>query len=449
MTEQALIDFYKFTSRDINMFSEFPKKFKAFVKTKTDYKFLPNKKYVYLLEREEGNFKKGVNISYKGKLTTEQEHVMDILDKRNFLSYHTGLINMKTGKGKSHIIMNITAMFQTTTLIMCHNKKTLIEMVEKFKEYTNITPGVYYGDKKDIQPITITTHDSFVLNNGNIGRHFDVIIYDECDYDLSQQMFNALCNSNAEALYGLTGTPYSKHFNNADMQKIFWKEISYKEDAQDNGYNLIPIIETYRYKSAKFKEYEYNNWAEEKQCLVDDTDRLKAQIDLVKHVLKKWRKAILILTERVEEAQNYFDALEDMWIDEPHEIFGLILIHGNTKIKDDNHSLDIYLKEPFTAPVVIIWTIWKMARWVDIPAIDTVMLFSALHFRGTVVQAVGRGLRNYPWKTETLLIDWQDYPILANQWYARKAAYKKEYQILDKDITSYNITDKGKYDKSN
>lgn len=168
MTEQEVVDFYKFTSRDINMFTEFPKKFKAFVKTKSGYLFMPNQKYVAPIEKRKGAFIEDIHIQYTGTLTAEQLHVIDIIEQRNQISYHTGLINMKTGKGKSHIIMNITAMFQTSTLIMCHNKKTLLEMVEKFKEYTNIVPGVYYGDKKNIAPVTITTHDSFVLNEGNI-----------------------------------------------------------------------------------------------------------------------------------------------------------------------------------------------------------------------------------------------------------------------------------------
>lgn len=36
--------------------------------------------------------------------------------------------------------MQIADAFQTSTLILCHNIKTLEEMVEKFKEFTNIIP---------------------------------------------------------------------------------------------------------------------------------------------------------------------------------------------------------------------------------------------------------------------------------------------------------------------
>lgn len=453
VTEQDIINFYSFTSRDVNMFTEYPKKFKAFIKNKKEFLTLPNADSVLQPERKPLmvpviNHLQG--FQYTGTLTEEQEYVMDKIERRRELKYYTGLINMKTGKGKSHIIMNIVKTLQAPTIILCHNIKTLLEMVDKFKEFMDYEPWVWYESKKNLKDITITTHDSFVINEWQFDKHFDVIIYDECDYDLSQQMFNALCRSGAKALYGLTGTPYSKHFNNADMQKIFGKEISYQQNWELRGYNMIPQIETYRYTSDAFKEYEYANWAEEKQCLVDDKDRLKQQITLIDHKIQQGRKTILVLTERVEEAKNYYEALEalrESQLTKPICILANLLITGETKIAQDNKEIAMFVGNKLNAPVVIVWTVWKMARWVDIPAIDTIMLFSALHFRWTVVQAVGRCLRNSSEKNHPLLVDWQDYPILKNQWYERKKAYIKEYGITAEDIKSFTINKNWTYDR--
>lgn len=427
------------------MYTEFPKKFKAYVLWPWKIPiYLPTQPYVKPLEKHTAMKRFPNWFIYNGTLTEEQTFIADTIKKRmDWYEYHCGLINMKTGKGKSHIIMKITSLYSLRTLIMCHNKKTLLEMVEKFKEFTGYEPWVYYGDKKDVKDITITTHDSFVNNNGRIPWcDADVIIYDECDYNLSQNMFNALCLSWAKALYGLTWTPYTKNFNNEDMQKIFGKQISFQQECHQTGYNFTPIIETYRYRSNAFKEYEYNNWAEEKQCLVDDKDRLHEQIRLVRAMLIRHRQTILVLTERVEEATNYYNKLLESTDILPNNP-SIILITWETKIKDDNKQIEQHVGK---WPCIIIWTVWKMARGVDIPQIDTVMLFSALHFRWTVVQAVWRWLRNFEWKEDTILVDWQDYPILANQWYERKKAYIKEYKITDNDILFFNIVN-GQYER--
>ena len=52
-------------------------------------------------------------------------------------------------------------------LILCHNVKTLKEMQQKFYGFTAIDgkkteTSLWYGAKKTLAPITISTHDSFV-----------------------------------------------------------------------------------------------------------------------------------------------------------------------------------------------------------------------------------------------------------------------------------------------
>lgn len=56
---------------------------------------------------------------------------------------------MGTGKGKSHVIMNLVCDMKTTALVLVHNVKTLTEMRDKFKEYVTLDgkpfePGLWY-----------------------------------------------------------------------------------------------------------------------------------------------------------------------------------------------------------------------------------------------------------------------------------------------------------------
>jgi superfamily II DNA or RNA helicase len=75
-----------------------------------------------------------------------------------------------------------------------------------------------------------------------------------------------------------------------------------------------------------------------------------------------------------------------------------------------------------------------MGRGVDIPPIDTVFLYSPVHFRGTVVQAVGRALRKFPSKVDVMIYDWCDMPILKKQQQGRLKDYSAEYKIDKKDF---------------
>jgi len=430
---QSLIQAYTFTSREENIYSEFPKKIKAFKKLSRDeYRFLPTQRYVCTTSRDYIRGSHKCEIEYKWTLTEEQNKILDIVKSRHKdHNYNCWLINMKTWRWKSHIIMAITSFFGTKTLVLCHNRKTLVEMVDKFKEFTDVTPWVYYSNKKDIKPITITTHDSFVLNWWIIWNNdWDTILYDECDYNTSKDMLQALCMTNAVNVYGLTWTPYRKDLNNSDLQKIFGKEICVHETVEAS-YNMIPTITQIKYQSPTRWSYEFSNWAEQKQCLVDDEHRLSKQVDMVSYLTKK-HKTILILTERVEEADHYYDKLCDSTKSR------IILITWKTKLKDDNKSIKEWI---WTWPCIIIWTVGKMARGVDIPAIDCICMFSALHFRWTTVQAVWRALRDYPWKDRVFVYDWCDYPMLSKQAFERRKSYMKEYNLTLNQIKQYDSKD--------
>jgi len=66
-------------------------------------------------------------------------------------------------------------------------------MVETFKENADYEVGVWYGKKKNLKPITITTHKSFVQQYDEFRKYgFSIIIIDECDRNFSQDMLKAL-----------------------------------------------------------------------------------------------------------------------------------------------------------------------------------------------------------------------------------------------------------------
>jgi len=356
---------------------------------------------------------------YLGTMTEEQSHIFGRIQGRGIAKYWAGLIDMKTGRGKSHVIMRLAAeTLQGNVAILCHSTKTAREMVANFKRFTEGEEVGLVGDgSKQYRRVTVMTHDSF---SQHPWLEADAILYDEADYNLSSTMIGALCTVHEArgwgrvALYGFTGTPYRKDLDQNDMQLVFGEII--RDESQKQAYNMKPSVRVVKYELDEVPVFGAFN--ELKDALMADEGRMEAQREEIRKLMKEGRKAVLILSERVAECQTYAAWLKEDGI--PH-----VLITGETKPVEDQASVDALLKAGI--PFVIVGSVGKMSRGADVPAIDTVCLFSALQFRGTVVQAVGRSLRTFAGKLPPMIVDWNDLPILKSQASARRTSYRKEY----------------------
>ncbi len=362
-----------------------------------------------------------------------QENILNIIKKRNEqFNYRAWLIKLKTWMWKSKVIIDVTNYYQTNTLILVHNIKTLWEIFEKFKDFTNIEPKIYGWWKKEIWNITIMTKKSFCLDSEKIKQEFSLVLIDEAPVQFSKTLWNWINKffhwKKWVALYWLSWTPYKDFLQEEDLEKYFWKIINV-----ENNYNIIPEFIFYDYK---FKwMYEYETPAEMRTVIADNQDRLSKQIIEIEKIFfqNKNRKCLLVLTDRKQEVDNIFNILS-----EKQEF--VFCITWNTKIKEDQENLDlakIEIKE--WRQVIIIWTIQKVWVWVDIPYIDTIFLASAIKFKSTVIQAIWRGLRKSEWKSNVLVWVWNDLPILKNQKTEKAKTILSEYKVSGKNILTYNL----------
>lgn len=342
----------------------------------------------------------------------------DIIDEQNYVmlqigmwGLRTGLIEMKTGRGKWNLILKMIAEFQEKCLILVHNQKTLKELKEKFEKFSNTTPWEWWSSKKNMQEVMITTHKSFVQNTAMFTGKFGVIFYDEADVNLSNDMITALAVVDAEGLFGLTGTPKRQELDLNDLQLIYWPHI--KLAGQDNNwYNLIPNIVQLRYSTTVCS---FDSFHDLKEQLMTEQDRLKKQQDFVKYVNEKmW--VSLFLVSRVEECRIYHELFDELKI--PN-----VIVNWKTKLADDEKNIRQMVEQKW----IIVATAQKMWRGIDIPEVQAVFLFYPTRFEGNVVQSVWRALRSHPSKEKVYLFDWVDDTILSGQGYERKKTYYKEY----------------------
>jgi superfamily II DNA or RNA helicase len=118
--------------------------------------------------------------------------------------YTSGIINMKTGRGKTHIMSEIASRLPGKVLILCHNEtncRSTLDHFVRFYGLKNEGIGQVYSGNKRITDLTIATHKIFGLHPEYF-TDFEVILYDEMHKNISEIMIRALCKmQKCTALY--------------------------------------------------------------------------------------------------------------------------------------------------------------------------------------------------------------------------------------------------------
>lgn len=361
-----------------------------------------------------------------GNLTEEQQFMTDKMREND-----NGVIHMGTGRGKSWVIYNAICEKRTRTLILCHNIQTADTMYEgilKNTTYPKEMVGLVHSKSRHPRTgvIDVMTHASFVKNYKQLTNQYWMICYDECDYNLSfperydyDCMVWALIALSPKYLYGFTWTPYRAEGGVEVLNRIFGDVWTYS-----NEYNYTPEITQVFYKYTW--DYAFETFGELMQSLNELEDRKVKQIKIYNQYKRKWN---LILTKSVKECENIHNLIP-----------GSIILNGTLGNKELEEQMNLVNKAiDGNLGFTIVWTIDKMGRGVDIPPIDTLFMFSPVRFRWTVVQAVGRALRKYPGKSDVIILDWCDMPLLKKQQKERLKDYQSEYGIDKSAIKYVNI----------
>lgn len=322
-----------------------------------------------------------------------------------------GLIESATGSGKSLICIWITALYSSQTLIVCPTKKLVKEMVDKFKQFTNYEPWTYYSDWKNIKDITITTAASFTADM-NWERNLQwaqVVIIDECDDKISDKFINAICHYDCNVLVWMTWTANRQDLNRDDLELIYWPYVKWWD------YQILPKkITQYVYNRTEEEKWmvDFDGWANIRTSILKNEKRLNAVVEKVNEIKSK-SFLTLVLLDRNEDVDNFSKYFPE-WL----------VITWNTKVKDD----EIWIEKLRKTWGLIIWSLKKMYRGVDIPEIDNVIIASPVRFENTVVQSIWRALRKAEWKWDVQINVIND-SILKNQRYEQAKVCREIYNI--------------------
>lgn len=90
-----------------------------------------------------------------------------------------GSVVLPTGAGKTFVALRAIAETAVHTLIVVPTIDLLHQWYARLVNGFGIPIGVWYGQEKDIQPITVTTYSSAWANAEQFGNQFKLLIFDE------------------------------------------------------------------------------------------------------------------------------------------------------------------------------------------------------------------------------------------------------------------------------
>jgi superfamily II DNA or RNA helicase len=112
-------------------------------------------------------------LSCSPQLREYQQQAVD-----QWMKQKRGFIVMPTGSGKTILAVKIIEAVNAPAFIVVPT----LDLVRQWKEVLQvfgIPIGEYTGERKDVQPITVSTYDSAYINAETLGNRFKLLIFDE------------------------------------------------------------------------------------------------------------------------------------------------------------------------------------------------------------------------------------------------------------------------------
>ena len=346
-----------------------------------------------------------------------QLEILDIIDK-----YDRGIIKVATGGGKSLIAALITAKLGKKTTIYVIGKDLLHQFHDFFVECFDEPIGIVGDGLCEIHDINIASiwtigqaigmkKNEILLDSDddeksvNKTKYIEILkmmkecrlhIIDECHMSACETVQQIFKHSNAEHIYGLSGSPWRDDGADLLIEAILGKYIVNIPASRliKEGYLAQPLIR-FRVVPPYPYELEKNYQSIYKKYVVENDVRNGLVLDAAKALVAKGYQT-LVLFNSLKHGKILHELFE--------EHMTCALLDGSNdkeerdKVKKDlmNHKIDCVLAS----------RIFDIG--VDIPSLSGLVIACGGKSTVKALQRVGRVIRKYPGKTFAVVIDFVD-----------------------------------------
>lgn len=359
-----------------------------------DYKvYGMSKNYIYIPRNfygpYVGEYNSGASFSageFVGKLKTEtnQEEAVDAV-LSGLRSKRSGILSLPTGYGKTTVALYILTKVKRKTLIVVHKEFLLTQWVERIQQFIpsarigRLQANIVDVNDKDIvigmlQSLSKKNYDKSIL------KDFGFTIIDETHHVCTRTFSKLFTKINTKYLLGLSATLERKD----GLTKVlhwFLGDVLYKVERSKQSHVYVKRID---YKCDEYHgSFPVNRMKkpsipEAISKIVEQAERNKRIVDMIRNNLVENNRRILVLTDR---RQHCMDLLG--------------LCKARTELEDRTFGLYIggmkaeQLKESEECDTI--FATYSLAHeGLDIPVLDTLIMASP---KSDIVQSVGRILR--------------------------------------------------------
>ncbi len=327
------------------------------------------------------------------------------------------IIPLPVGSGKTMCAIAIACYYNKKTIFLTPTKEIMYQTAQSFKEHCkSVDVGIIGDGIVDIKQITVATYQaiSSALKRNKRDvldylQQVEVLIADECHHVSSDTFYKIAMAIPAEVRIGLTATPFRTDNSEIKFIAAIGECIKCPTtlDLVDDGYLVPADIRMIKLPSKPPVIYYRDEYEEVyKKYIINNEIRNKAIAKIASDMIKKNRK-VLILVSRIVHGE----ILEKM-IKKSKFIYS-----ASDDRKEVYEKMRVGKRECTIATQIF-------DEGVDLLAVDCIIIAGGGKSPIKTIQRIGRGLRKFKHKKETIIIDFIDNTkYLRNHSLERKKTY--------------------------
>lgn len=363
--------------------------------------------------RDETYFLKKENLidfKFNGEMRPYQEEAVNDL-----LAYPNGVLEAKTGAGKTAVGIYMIYKRQQPTLVIVHSKELLHQWRAQIKKFLGIEAGIIGDGKMDVRTVTVGIVNSVRANIKDIRRSFGFTIVDETHRTPSTLFTDALMFLQSKYTLGLSATPFRNDGLDLAINAFIGPLLHKVSPTMLHKIGAVLKPEIF-FVSTKF----YTPKTDYKSIIAELTKN-EARNVLISKVamadIQRQNQTILIAVDRVSMGTDISKILSGNG-------FKNHFLHGTIPDADRSYIVRSIKKGDVK---VLIATIALIGEGFDVPGLHSLLLAAPIKYEGKVIQIVGRILRPEDGKTARLY-DFRDdgIGILQRHGVARLKVYKEQ-----------------------
>ena len=375
--------------------------------------------HVSIIQADESNPGKTIDVEFRGVLQDEQQHALDALS-----AYDNGVLSATTAFGKTVIGAKLISLKKVNTLVLVHRQQLLTQWRERLEQFLIINTPLPRPDKtrgrqktqavighmaagKDrLNSIIDVAIMQSLITRGDVReavKNYGMILVDECHHVPAVTFEQILKKAAAKYVYGLTATP-ARPDGHDPIIFFYCGPIRFSVDAKEQAqkrpfdHHLVP-----RFTSFKIQPDEDGkepSFQEIKTGLVSDEIRNQLIMDDVLACYEKGRRS-LILTGRVTHVEELGKSLQQ-------KIPNVICLTGGMGAKKTARLMENINAFGDTEPFVLVATGSYIGEGFDEARLDTLFLAMPIAWKGTLQQYAGRLHRLCINKKDVQIYDYVD-----------------------------------------